>query len=719
MAHQHLSGFASCDPISPPPKRAHPREMWGEVVDDQWAWMADSQDPEVVSYLQAENEYTKGVMGPLDLLRKQIFQEIKSRVVETDLSVPVRVDDWLYYGRTEQDKSYPIHCRMPIPDGELVPAASVHPENSQWFEHEQVLLDENVEAAQSDFFDIGPFAVSPDHRRLFWGWDNTGDERYTATIRDLDEGVDKSDRLEDLAGPVAWFTDNETVLYVTPDQANRPYQVWRHRVGDPQGLDELVFEELDERFFVGVGLEKDETFIQIVVSSKVSDEVWLIPASSPKSAPRLVAERRQDVEYAMAHHQGRFVILTNKDGATNFKVMSVSDENPSCDNWEDLDIGPDLDASDPDSVMVVDIEITDSHLVMLERADGLTRIRLRRWDTAQISTIDQPDAPSTVWLDANPDMAVSNLRYGHVSMVSPPAVFDYDLSAGLSTLLKRQPVLGGYDPASYQTARIWATADDGVHVPISLVWRADRRSEPGPCLLYVYGAYEASIDPTFSVARLSLLDRGFVFAVAHVRGGGEMGRRWYLDGKLEQKTNTFTDLVACAQTLIDQGWTEPGNLVLRGGSAGGLAVGAAINLAPKLFAGVVAQVPFVDVLNTMCDRDLPLTVTEWEEWGDPTSDETIYRKMRDYGPYESVGPLPYPPIFATAGLNDTRVGFWEPTKWVAAIRENSTSDAPAMLWTDLGAGHGGPTGRYDAWWDEARVLTFVIGCVGAETTQHG
>jgi len=687
--------------VQAPVAARHPveRQLWGESVVDDLEWLRQRDDAEVISHLEAENAYTEAALAPVAELQERLYAEIKGRIKETDLSVPVRRGGWAYYSRTEEGLAYPIHCRRAV-------AVDIAPEALlDLAEGGDVLLDENLEAGEAEFFDVGPFDVSPDHRLLFWGWDNSGDERYTATVRDLATGRDGEDRLEDVSHGSAWSLDGSTLFYVRPDQANRPYQVWRHRLGTAQADDVLVFDEPDERFFVGVGLEKDQSFIQVAVSSKVTDEAWVIPADEPETAPRLIAARRQGVEYAVAHRDEQFVVLTNDGGAETFKIMTTADSSPAAANWQEL-IAPDP------AVMISDFDLIGDHLVLFERANAATRIRVRRWSDGSITEIDQPEAVSTVWPGANPEPVSNQLRYGYSSMVTPATLFSVDLDTGGRTLLKQQEVLGDFDPDRYRTKRLWAEAADGTSIPMSLVWSAERGEGPQPCLLYAYGAYEVSIDPTFSPARLSLLDRGFCFAIAHVRGGGEMGRQWYLDGKYEEKKNTFDDVVTCAHHLIDNGWTEPAKLAVRGGSAGGLTVGAVINRAPELFAAAVAQVAFVDALNTMLDADLPLTVTEWEEWGNPAESEAVYQAMRAYTPYENVHPTAYPSVLATGGLNDTRVGFWEPAKWVQVLRSQTSSDRPVLLWTDLGSGHGGPSSRYEAWREEARILAYIIGALG-------
>jgi oligopeptidase B len=679
--------------------------MWGETVEDTYAWLRDAGDPDVVDHLRAENAWTEHQLAPLADLRAALFDEIRSRIKETDLSVPVVKDGWAYYSRTVEGSQYPIHCRRPAP-GDVAGLLVDEPPD------EQVILDENREAEGHDFFELGVFEVSPDHRRLLWAADLTGDETFTLRIRDLATGRDLDDVIEEVSYGSAWALDGETFFYVRHDHAHRPYQLWRHHVGDDPATDQLVHTEPDERFFLGVGRDKDDSFIHVSLSSAVTDEVLVVPADRPTDTLRVIEPRRQGIEYSVSHHGDRFVIMTN-DEAENFRVVVAPDDDPGRRNWQELV------PARPD-VMVTGLEVFEEHLVLSEREGGYTQIRVRRWDGNDEHVIEQPEAVSTVGVGTNPEYRTSVLRYGYSSLVTPSTVFHYDLDSRHRTLLKQQEVLGGVDLSRYASDRTWAEAPDGQLVPVSLVWRRDRpRDRPGPCLLYGYGAYEVSMEPTFSSVRLSLLDRGFVFAIAHVRGGGELGRRWYLDGKLAAKRNTVSDFVAAARHLVAEGWTDPGGLVIRGGSAGGLLVGAAMNEAPELFAGVVAQVPFVDCLSTICDPTLPLTVTEWEEWGNPTESEDIYRHMRSYTPYENLRPAPYPAVLATAGLNDTRVGFWEPAKWVARLREVTTSDRPVLLWVDLGAGHGGPSGRYDAWHDEARVLAFVLAAVGQATTERG
>ncbi|MGB5757016.1 MAG: S9 family peptidase [Acidimicrobiales bacterium] len=696
--------------------------VWGRTLVDPYRWLHDKESEAVLAHLEAENRHTEAVLAPVAELREELYTEIKGRIKETDMSVPVVKDQWSYYTRTNEGDQYAIHCRRPAPQeggrsGRSGGGPAPESPEGEPAVDEQILLDENLEAGDSEFFEVGLFDVSPDHRLLLWGADRTGDERFDAVVRDLETGEEFHDGLLDLSYGSAWALDNETFFYVRPDDANRPHEVWRHTVGQPVADDMLIFREDDERFFVGVARDKDDSYIHIGSSSKITDELRIVPADDPIAVPRLIAERRQGVEYSAAHIDDRFIILTN-DGAEDFRVMIAPEDDPGPDNWTEL-------IPEAPDVTISDIDVSAHFLVLFERTEGTTRIRLRSWRDGSFTTVDQPEEVSTTWPGANPDFNATTLRYGYTSMVTPPSVFLLDTESGERQLLKQQEVLGDFDPANYDTKREWATAKDGTRIPISLVWRKDAAAlsggpsqdaalsgGPRPCVLYAYGAYEASTDPAFSSVRLSLLDRGFCFAIAHVRGGGEMGRRWYLQGKFEKKQNTFGDVIAVAEHLLTTGWTSVDRLVLRGGSAGGLMAGAVVNQAPQLFAGVVAHVPFVDALNTILDPSQPLTVTEWEEWGNPTESEEIFEAMVAYSPYENVSEQPYPSIFATGGFHDTRVNYWEPAKWVQRLRERTTSDAPILLWTDLGAGHGGPSGRYEAWREEARILAYILWVVG-------
>src|SRR5581483_3190268 len=623
-------------------------------------------------------------------LRAELFEEIKARVQETDLSVPVRRGPWWYFTRTEEGMQYPKLCRRPSPDDEA---------------GEQVLLDGNELAGDSPYFAFGVVDVSPDHRLVAFSTDHDGNESFTLRFKDLETGKLLPDTIEGTYYGSAWATDNRTFFYTTIDAAHRPHRLWRHRLGTAPADDVLVHEEPDERFFVSVELTRSEQYVVLQLASKVTSEVRLLPASTPEREFTVVEPRRQGVEYHLDHQGDRFLVLHN-DGALDFELAEAPVDAPGRANWRPV-------IAHQPGTRLMDVDAFVHHVVVHLRSEARTGLRVlpeegEPWD------IELPETVATVEPGDNPEYDTDSYRLRFESLVTPPTVYDYDLPTRTLVLRKRQPVLGGYDPADYTSTRTWATAGDGTRVPVSLVHRKGvPRDGSAPCLLYGYGSYEASMDPWFSVLRLPLLERGFVFAIAHVRGGGECGRQWYEDGKLLRKRNTFTDFVACAQHLCDERYTSPSRLVARGGSAGGLLVGAVCNLAPDQFAAVLAEVPFVDALNTILDPTLPLTVIEWEEWGNPVESAEVYEYMKSYSPYENVEAKGYPAILATAGLNDPRVGYHEPAKWVAKLRATKTDDRPLLLKTEMGAGHGGPSGRYDLWRDQAFLLAFVVDQVGA------
>ncbi len=673
--------------------------MHGEVVVDEFAWLARPDDPGVRAHLEAENAWARTEMAHTEALQERLFGEIKGRVRETDRSVPVRKGAWWYHTRTEEGRQHPVHCRRPAGPGGADPPPDAA---------EVVLLDENVLAAGHEHLDLGAFAVSPDARLLAYSTDTTGGEVFTLRFSDLDAGEDLAEEIPGTCHGAAWANDSATVFYVRPDDALRPYQLWRHVLRTPVADDVCVHTEHDERFHLGVGTTKDERFVILHLGSMVTDEVRVLDADRPGGRFRVVEPRHQGVEYRLEHWRDRFFIVTNAGGAEDFMLVEAPDADPGRANWQVV-------VPHRRGVRLHGVDVFARHLVLFERTEGLRRIRIRPLDPAggQEHVVDQPEEVSTAWETGNPELHSGVLRYAYTSMVTPESVFDYDMATRRRTLRKRQPVLGGYDPHDYASERLWATADDGTRVPISVVHRRGLRQDgSAPALLTAYGAYDACLDPRFSSARLSLLDRGFVYAVAHVRGGGELGRRWYLAGKDRAKRTTFTDFVACAEHLVAERWTSPSRLAIRGGSAGGLLVGAAVNLRPDLFGAVVAEVPFVDPLNAILDPSLPLTVVEWEEWGNPLDSEEVYRCMRSYAPYENVAATRYPPMLVTAGLHDPRVPYWQPAKWVARLRATRTDANRLLLKTELGQGHAGASGRYDAWREEALVYAFLLDALG-------
>jgi oligopeptidase B len=682
----------------------HERTHHGETVIDEYAWLADQSDPETVAYLRAENAYTQECTAHLAGLRDTVFNEIKSRTQETDLSVPVRKGPYWYYSRTVEGLQYPIYCRRPVLPGEVDPPST---EDGTPLPDEQVLLDGNQLAEGHEFFALGTLDVSPDGDWLAYSTDFAGNERFTMRVANLATGEVLADTIPETYYGSAWSADAGTLFYVTVDDAWRPYRVWRHTIGAEVSTDQVAYEEADERFWVGVELTRSERYIIIEAHSKLSSEAWFLPAGSPQAAPTLIAPRRQGVEYSVEHQDDHFLVLHN-DGALDFALASTPVPVPGAapGEWTTL-------VEHVPGTRLLSVDAFRDHLVLTLRRDGLTGLRVLPGAGGQPYDISFPEALYTVAPGDNQEYDTTSFRLGYTSLVTPDSVYDCDLATGALTLRKRKPVLGGYDSDGYEQHREWALADDGTRVPISVVCRRGTpRDGSAPCVLYGYGAYEISMDPWFSVARLSLVDRGVVFAVAHIRGGGEMGRAWYDNGKLLSKRNTFTDFVACARHMAKSGWTSAGQLVARGGSAGGLLMGAVANLAPEAFAGIVAQVPFVDALNTILDPSLPLTVTEWEEWGNPLEDPEVYAYMRSYTPYENLSDVDYPAILAVTSLNDTRVLFHEPAKWVARLRAVAPR-ADVLLKTEMEAGHGGPSGRYDAWKEEAFVAAWILSRLGA------
>jgi len=689
-------------PPPPPSAKQVPSERvyHGDTVIDPYTWLTDPADPDTIAYLEAENAYMTALTAGLGDLRSRIFDEIKARTQETDLSVPVRKGNWWRYARTVEGQQYSIHCRRRVLDGEVTPPL---PEDGKPLDGEEILLDGNELAAGAAFFSLGALDVSPDETLLAYSTDFSGDERFTLRVKDLASGRVLPDEIPDTFYGCAWSADGTVLFYVTVDDAWRPYRVWRHSVGTPASSDVLVYEEADERFWVGIGLSRSQRHLFIRTASVLTSEWLLLDAATPLGEFTVVAPRRQGVEYDVEDADDRLLILHN-EGAENFELATAPlPGDGDSGTWTPL-------VPHRADTRLLGMDAFADYTVVYYRRDGLTGLRVLTADGER--EIAFPEPIYTVSPGANPEFTQTTFRLGYNSLVTPGTVYDCDLATGELTKLKQQPVLPSpegvaFDSASYEQHREWAVAADGTRVPISLVCRAGTpRDGSAPCLLYGYGSYEHSIDPRFSIPQLSLLDLGFVYAIAHVRGGGEMGRSWYLHGKLLEKKNTFTDFVACARHVVSAGWTSADRLVARGGSAGGLLMGAVANLAPEAFTGIVAEVPFVDALNSILDPSLPLTVTEWEEWGDPLHDPAVYEYMKSYTPYENVVDASYPAIFAITSLNDTRVKYHEPAKWVARLRA-AGHGGPFLLKTEMEAGHGGRSGRYDSWREEALVLAWI------------
>ncbi len=708
-----MADLSSEPPLTPPLAAIHEqvREHHGDRVVDPYEWLRDSEDPEVRAYLDAENAYADARTSDLQPLRDSIFGEIKSRILETDLSVPVRSGPWWYYSRTVEGQQYGIHARVPVVDAVVRPVIA----SDETPPGEQVLLDGNIQAGDSEFFSIGALSVSPDHSRLAFATDTSGDERFDLIVRDLVTGETLDEALTGIGYGVEFSHDGGTLFYTRVDDAWRPHQLWRHVVGADPSTDVLVHDEPDERFWMSVGSSRDDRWIILALGSKTTSEVRLLDATTPEAEFRVVAPRRDGVEYDVEPAGDRLLIVHNTDNPNSDLAWAPLDAT-SHEQWQPL-----LTAGEGERFLGVDA--FDEVAVLSLRREGLTALSLLRADLHSESGYAAPvpvsfDEPIySVGLGDNPEPGQSALQVAFESFVTPRTVLDLDLATGERTVLKQQPVLGGVNLADYVQRREWATAADGTLVPISVVHRVDLRPDGSNAgLLTAYGAYEHSSDPYFSVARLSLLDRGVVHATAHVRGGGEMGRHWYDQGKLLAKNNTFSDTVACADRLIELGWAAPDRLGLEGGSAGGLLVGAVVNLAPDRFRVAHGAVPFVDALTTILRPDLPLTVGEWEEWGNPLEDPEVYAAMKAYTPYENVAAQAYPSILATTSLNDTRVFFTEAAKWVARLRATVTNDEvthPILLRTEMAAGHGGRSGRYAAWEQIAWEWAFVLDQLGA------
>jgi oligopeptidase B len=715
--------MSSNEPTQPPiaDRRQQERVHHGDVFVDPYEWLRAKDDDAVIAYLEAENAWTRRQTSHLIELSEDIFHEIKARTQQTDLSVPTyRTHNdgsaYWYYVRTVEGSEYPIYCRTAAkvltgPGDESRPDRTP-PDTSGTIEGEQVLLDANSAATDHDFFSIGAFAVSPNGRLLAYSTDTSGAERFTLQIVDLTSGEPLAETIVDTAYGVAWAGDGH-LFYTRADDAWRPYLVLRHRLGTDPADDAVVWEEPDERFWVGVEASRDRRWIVFGAGSKITSEARLLSVDDPEGTPRPVAPRRQGVEYEVEPAGDRLLIVHN-DGALDFELAWAPLDATSPEQWVPV-------LPHQAGTRILGVQAFARHAVVSLRRDGLTGLHVLRRDDSGTGFGSGADVTFaeplySVESSGSPEYDTDRIRLSYESMVTPESVYDYALDTGELTLLKQTPVLddptwGPYDPANYVQERGWASAADGTRIPISIVRRADVPQDgTAPALLYGYGSYEIPIDPTFSIPRLSLLDRGIVFAIAHIRGGGELGRGWYEQGKLMAKRNTFTDFVACARWLVTEKYTSTDRLAARGGSAGGLLMGAVANLAPDAFRAIHAQVPFVDALTTILDPDLPLTVIEWEEWGDPLHSAEAYGYMKSYSPYENVRATAYPAILATTSLNDTRVFYVEPAKWIAALRAVATNadDRPILLKTEMVAGHGGVSGRYQSWKETAFEYAWII-----------
>jgi oligopeptidase B len=686
------------------------RTHHGDTFVDDYEWLRDKESPDTIAYLEAENAYTESRTAHLAGLRDTLFGEIKSRTKETDLSVPHRIGQYWYYGRSLEGKQYGISCRCPVagPDDWTPPKLDADAE----VPGEQILLDSNELAEGHDFFSLGAASVSPDGDLLAFSTDTVGDERFLLQVKDLRTGELLPDQVPNTMYGATWDLEGTMVFYSTVDESWRPDKVWRHRLGTEVSEDVLVHHEPDERFWSSIGRTRSDRYLVIGVGSKTTTEYHVLDAATPTGEFRVVAPRRQGVEYNIEHAviggEDCFLVLHNDD-AENFALAKAPVDATSHEQWEPVF------SHDP-AIRLEDVDAFAGHLVVSQRSNGLTQLRIVNLTETGLGDdylVEFEHPIYTVGASGNPEFMQPTVRLGYTTMATPPAVYDFDVTTRELALLKETPVLGDFDADHYEQFREWATAEDGTRVPISIVCRKGARDDgPMPMVLYGYGSYEASVDPFFSISRLSLLDRGIGFAIAHVRGGGEMGRRWYDEGKMLHKKNTFTDFVACARHLSQTGWTAPDRLVAEGASAGGLLMGAVANLAPEAFTAIVANVAFVDALTSILDPSLPLTVIEWEEWGNPLEDAEVYRYMKSYTPYENVEAKQYPAILAETSLNDTRVLYVEPAKWVARLRDIAPGEQEFLLKTEMSAGHGGVSGRYNAWKDRAFSYAWVIDKLG-------
>ena len=675
----------------------------GETRADEFAWLRDDnwqavmRDPSVLdadirTHLDAENAYYTEVMAPLSALEDRIYAEIRGRIKEDDSSPPERDGAWFYYTRYREGGQYPVFARRPAD------------ENGEISGEEQIILDGDAEAEGIEYFDLGAVEHSPNHRYLAWAVDSAGSEFYEVRIRDLETGEDVATLTDEGYGSVEWANDSRTLYWIWRDANNRPKRVYRQDMEADEA--ELIYEEADDGFFLGVGKTDGDTWIVLSASDHTTSEMRLFDANDPNAEPLLVSERETDVEYSLTEAGGQIFVRTNQDGAVDFKIMTAPLSDPRRANWSELiDHRP--------GVLINGLMGFENWMVRMERANALPRIIIRSIADGAEHEIAFDEEAYALGLDGGFEYAVDTLRFSYESPSTPEETFDYNMTARERTLIKRQEVPSGHDASDYVVRRLMAPARDGETIPVTLLYREGTPLDgSAPVLLYGYGSYGITIPASFSVSRLSLVDRGMIYAIAHIRGGMAKGYGWYLDGKLDNKLNTFNDFVDSGRFLVDEGFTTQGHIVAMGGSAGGLLVGAAMNQAPELFAGVIAAVPFVDVVSTISDPSLPLTPPEWPEWGNPIEDAEAYRYMMSYSPYDNVTAQAYPHLLATAGLTDPRVTYWEPAKWAARVRSRRTDDGLTLMRTNMGAGHGGASGRFDSLKERAEEWAFALMTVG-------
>jgi oligopeptidase B len=683
----------------PPVAKIAPKEITvhGDTRTDNYFWLRDRKDPDTIAYLEAENAYTRNMMRHTEDLQASLYAEMLSHIQQTDLTVPVKRDEYFYYSRTEEGKQYRIYCRKRGSPG--LPEKNAPEEDAP----EEILLDGNVLAEGHKYFQIGAFAPSPSHKLLAYSTDYAGDEVFTVSVKNLETGEVSAGEIRNISYSLEWAADNATLFYTVQDSAKRPYKVFRHKLGVAEDVE--IHHETDQRFDLDVSKTSSRAYVLIGCTSSLTTEIRCLRANDPEGDFRVVLERRQGHEYDLTHHGDSFFIRTNDDAKT-FRVLEAPAADCSKANWKEV-----LPAR-PETT-IEGVTALAGYLVFEERERGLGKIRIRSFETGETHSIDFPEPVYSVALTGNAEYDTRILRFTYTSLVTPASVFDYNMETRQRELKKQQTV-PGYDPSQYDSERIHATAKDGVEVPISLVYKKGMvRDGSAPLLLYGYGAYGISVDPSFSSDRLSLLDRGVIYAIAHVRGGGDLGKLWHEDGRLLKKRNTFTDFIACAEALVSARYTSSDRLAIEGRSAGGLLVGAVVNMRPELFSIVLAGVPFVDALNTILDATLPLTVGEYEEWGDP-NEKKFYDSIKSYAPYENVHAAGYPAMLITAGLNDPRVSYWEPAKWAAKLRSMKAGNRPLLLKTNMGSGHFGSSGRYEYLKETAFNYAFLLNALAIE-----
>lgn len=668
-------------------------EKHGDKRVDPYYWLNDRENPEVIQYLKDENEYYQKMTAHTQTLQKDLFEEMKSRIKEDDESVPYLYNGYYYITRFEKGKEYPIFSRK---KGSLTAK-------------EEILFNCNEMAKGHSYFNLGGLNISEDNKLASFSTDLVGRRIYTLQVKNLETGEILADKVENVSGAAVWANDNKTLFYTTKDKVTlRSDKIHKHVLGGDAKSDELIFHEKDETFTIYIAKTKSKKFLVINSSSTLTSEFQILDANKPSDKFKVFQPRTRGLEYDIAHFNDHFYIVTNKDKATNFKVMKTPDNATTKENW--VDVIPHNDA-----VLIEGIEIFKNYLVVEERSNGLNKIRVMPWDGSGEYYLPFEIETYSAYVGTNVDFDTEILRYGYQSLATPSSVIDFNMRTKTKQVMKEQAVLGGkFDKNNYKEERVWATATDGTKVPISLVYRKEvKKDGNNPLLQYAYGSYGHSMEPNFDSTILSLLDRGFIYAIAHIRGGEDMGRQWYEDGKLLKKKNTFTDFIDCSKYLIDQKYTNPKKLYAQGGSAGGLLMGAVVNMAPELYNGVLAGVPFVDVVTTMLDETIPLTTGEYDEWGNP-NDKEYYDYMKSYSPYDNLKAQDYPNMLVTTGLHDSQVQYWEPAKWVAKLRTIKTDKNLLFLDTNMDAGHGGASGRFEALKELAKEFSFLLDLEGIE-----